>query len=1266
MPPLVYVTLQNGVTASEFFLLHLFIHLYIYFCITLLLSLKRFLKVLKKQQQQNNVLSVLYTRHNSTLKRYITKNNKKQTNKKHWLFFLSRINIMRRRLSLPKGLIATPYIILTGSSTAHPFGASHHHHHHHHTYTSICFFHSTSDRCEAPDHPSRPAPTSSIRETPHTAEMVFGSPPQRRQSYSSYPAHDRRKNRNNHKNNQRRRERGYHQHEGRHGDRSAVDARRPRDSDVGVNDRERHTVDAAHPQKNEEDDAAGARRRRPGEVEMGEDTRRRGTTGPAEPYRSPTSSPHSENSERSGATTAAHPPFPRGHHRRRPIMAEAAAASPLHGGGGWGWEEAIDPATGETPLEALYRLHQERWLLPTSSLSPHRALFGRDDERDRRWAFPSSAYADGSIAPHLVVGFGHYDYQMRDVYRATLAKALNELVSRSPETTPTPHPDAWNRPELTAQNIKLSASWSGRFDVQRFHRVRKVCGVRISLVEEQSSPLHHKTNETTTRPSESGGEEKKASPPTTDNDDSAVLTAPPLPPPLKAAVAELVRRINAGSDTPLLSIHLLQAAEGIPEEDDDTDGKMKAGGDSGHGLATAAAHHLLRGGSTAEQRGGVPAPGQAVEGMATQLGALHVLLWRLRCLLSRDVLGRHAVVFVVGGGGVDGEKTDTSGCSTEATTQADLLLSSLHAEDTSASRHVTEILVKERWFKVFYNHRYLPKVCSLMGLAVEFAVRLMAPAVLERKPEVTSTNTTTTPLPFPSNTEETSDVCAGAETIPEFLHTFLQELAAAAAAAAEVPKEGKTRMEPQHQEEEDETVNDALYDAEDRRYRSIFLSVATKLLREGGGPPASTAAASSSPTRSVPPCVVVDAWLGLVRLALLLSARGSSSSSSSPAASAGDHRVLTTRVLRDLAMDTAPLTTASAAAAASAGCPHSVERESGRRWVHVGTTTAVKRGRGVAAGVGLPFPFFFLHGAYGGDREAIQFLSSRTRPDVLDAVLRHPSHVSVKHRARGRGGGQRRPQQSRPAQKDEWQSMRHDDGKIDVYETRPISRLLFHPAGTPLLALLLRATGLNPSPFFCLFAPLPHFFLSFSFFFTAADAGGVGGQGDEAHNLRLTGIGALPPLDRGVVVVVFHISGVGERKQHAPLWQLALLMIFRFFPFGGLPKRSTRPGGKGSKKLHLALLFRFTRRKFVLYGTCEVLCISLNLPFLLYIKHSTKYLTNLSSSPFCLCRQGYPAFYFCSIKENETKLQNFRSMYVFQYPYFNSPAVHDHQSAKLQ
>lgn len=147
-------------------------------------------------------------------------------------------------------------------------------------------------------------------------------------------------------------------------------------------------------------------------------------------------------------------------------------------GPGWSLERDVDPTTGESPMETVYSQEQLRY---------YKLLVCETGE------LPKEAYMDGSISPHFFVGFSHYDYRLRDVYRAIIAKQLSSMKDRvegrsSGLCGSTSASSSTSSFPLTIgiQDVHLSVSWSGRFNPKLFHRVQRVCGVRLLLPSSSS------------------------------------------------------------------------------------------------------------------------------------------------------------------------------------------------------------------------------------------------------------------------------------------------------------------------------------------------------------------------------------------------------------------------------------------------------------------------------------------------------------------------------------------------------------------------------------------------------------------------------------------------------------------------------------------------------------------------------------------------------------------------------------------------------------
>ncbi|RNF00182.1 hypothetical protein TraAM80_07763 [Trypanosoma rangeli] len=148
---------------------------------------------------------------------------------------------------------------------------------------------------------------------------------------------------------------------------------------------------------------------------------------------------------------------------------------------GWSYEQ-VDAATGRTPLDKLYEERLQRIQAVFESPIP---------------PLPR----DGNVSPDFLVGFAHYEYRLRDQYRAVLARALDVPVVA----------------------VRLSVAWGGRFDVTRFNRVQKVCGVCVAPEQAPSTAE------------------------------------------LQERMKRVVRAINERQSESLLSAHLVQASEAIPE-----------------------------------------------------------------------------------------------------------------------------------------------------------------------------------------------------------------------------------------------------------------------------------------------------------------------------------------------------------------------------------------------------------------------------------------------------------------------------------------------------------------------------------------------------------------------------------------------------------------------------------------------------------------------------------------------------------------------------
>ncbi|KPI89213.1 hypothetical protein ABL78_1706 [Leptomonas seymouri] len=183
---------------------------------------------------------------------------------------------------------------------------------------------------------------------------------------------------------------------------------------------------------------------------------------------------------------------------------------------GWGLE-SVNATTGKTALEELYdrnlsRIHSilEKPLPPMPQ--------------------------DGSVNPDFFVGFASYNYQLRDQYRAVIARELHVPV----------------------RAVRLSVAWSGRFNVKRFGRVQKVCGVCL----DRAVVLHASEDA-----NEDRGIDSTDAQASTDerNNTARVLASDDLPDALQQRIAALISAINANNREDLLQVQLFQASPPIPE-----------------------------------------------------------------------------------------------------------------------------------------------------------------------------------------------------------------------------------------------------------------------------------------------------------------------------------------------------------------------------------------------------------------------------------------------------------------------------------------------------------------------------------------------------------------------------------------------------------------------------------------------------------------------------------------------------------------------------
>jgi hypothetical protein len=188
---------------------------------------------------------------------------------------------------------------------------------------------------------------------------------------------------------------------------------------------------------------------------------------------------------------------------------EEAATTHATSEPGWGLEE-VDTITGRTALEELYDRHLTRI---------HRIL---------EQPLPPMPH-DGSVDPDFFVGFASYSYQLRDQYRAVIAREL----------------------QVPVRAVRLSVAWSGRFNVKRFGRVQKVCGVYLDRGE-----LSTATRQTVTNTDDKTTGTSSSSPSSSQDALSDVLLQ---------RIAAFIAAINTHKREDLLQVQLFQASPPIPE-----------------------------------------------------------------------------------------------------------------------------------------------------------------------------------------------------------------------------------------------------------------------------------------------------------------------------------------------------------------------------------------------------------------------------------------------------------------------------------------------------------------------------------------------------------------------------------------------------------------------------------------------------------------------------------------------------------------------------
>ncbi|GET88993.1 hypothetical protein, conserved [Leishmania tarentolae] len=208
--------------------------------------------------------------------------------------------------------------------------------------------------------------------------------------------------------------------------------------------------------------------------------------------------------------------------------AEDGSASPAAAAhetrAGWGLED-VNSRTGRTKLEELYERNLDRIRAILEQPLP---------------AMPP----DGSIDPDFFVGFASYSYQLRDQYRATLARELQVPVTA----------------------VRLSVAWSGRFDVRRFGRVQKVCGVCLDRQVLLAATHHDRERNPRTGLDCKGGDSTSKTRITEDDESSSSsASALPLPETLQKRIHALVAAINGRRRDDLMQMSFFQASPPIPE-----------------------------------------------------------------------------------------------------------------------------------------------------------------------------------------------------------------------------------------------------------------------------------------------------------------------------------------------------------------------------------------------------------------------------------------------------------------------------------------------------------------------------------------------------------------------------------------------------------------------------------------------------------------------------------------------------------------------------
>lgn len=764
---------------------------------------------------------------------------------------------------------------------------------------------------------------------------------------------------------------------------------------------------------------------------------------------------------------------------------------------GWSFDHEVHPRTGESAVEQVYAREQLRYQMLLSN---------------ENGALPAAAYADGSISPHFFVGFSHYDYRLRDVYRAILAKHLSAGVRHRGLSS--------SIPLLGASNIQLSVSWSGRFHPKAFHRVQRVCGVRLHLPLDasptsdaqtaSSTSAHPPTSPAaTTREAESGppsttdrqsrpdssedkpqwgaNEGEKAeqwegggggsgatssSASTTTTTTTTHATMDPMesasPSPLEAlpdhwqrSVRSLVQHINRHENEELLSLRFFQASDAIPEVT--LNGTPFMSGESSNSGGGD-------GGALTEQTNNIK---------KTTLERYRVMTFFVKSVLQRFILRGHVCLIVLGHGtqwqlpfdatptvghshaveqchstsstsslssgtsrgvkeppeahsfrkeeeeeeddeakrkksGTDasgGEKEKkemevgsveaTRGPSTSVEPEAHLR-SRLEIESRVVQHQKRTFLYgKHAWLKLFHTRHVIPAVVSLPSLAVLVAVEMMQQGewdTPEGKEDATTTTADAMMASFFSMLEEpvrafvtalaavaSTEDMAGRHKGKDLRHgaSHASLSSSATSVESETPETPTAIMDPDNREGRaraseqrakrtsgDDTsereAEEAVWD-EESRLRQWFVQVVTQgFCTPLVGNPTTNAGMAHTSSRAAEmndvsdrrtPIDTVDAaslWLQLLHHALQQCVGAGSSF-------------------------------------------HSLQNPSS---TPARADSLERGGKDVRNGGPLSFPFFFLHGTYGGSYSEMEYL--KRNKTAADAVVLHPAHTSMKNLLRRR------------------------------------------------------------------------------------------------------------------------------------------------------------------------------------------------------------------------------------------------------------------------